>query len=393
MIYNFGLFKNLTLVIPTYNRADLLLRLLKYTYKTYPNILILDSSSNDDKLINKNNITQLNNNSNIKYIEFENTIRADHKIYKGLLNVETTYVVMCADDDMLFETAVRKALIFLDNNIDFICADGIYLNFLELNKKIEIGIEYPGFSCNDNLPLERVFSLLKNYESLFYSVSRTNKIIPVYKMMGDIKSHHFEELFQSVAFVLLGKTYRMPEFFAARNRVQPADKNRENWQTYMWFAKDSEEFISHYGEYRSKLYEFVTKHTIEFVGSKFDFLKVIDISHAIFFSENCNSVFFVEELKKDGLFLSKKNRNENALNILNGSIVLKIELLPNLILEKILKLLPLYINPFNYFKFFYFYSSIFLLSSKILKIRPLWIVGIPKFKSAFVEIDKYLKIN
>lgn len=122
---------NFSLVIPTRNRPNRLRRLLDY-YDKYGkgfNIIIADSSSNDNKKLNKKSVLIFSN-LDIHYIDkYPSKIEASHKINNALNYVNTKYSVLCADDDFIIPNGINKSVDFLEKNSDFSVAQGKFIAF------------------------------------------------------------------------------------------------------------------------------------------------------------------------------------------------------------------------------------------------------------------------
>jgi glycosyltransferase domain-containing protein len=122
---------NFSLVIPTRNRPNRLRRLLDY-YDKYGkgfNIIIADSSSNDNKKLNKKSVLIFSN-LDIHYIDkYPSKIESSHKINNALNYVNTKYSVLCADDDFIIPNGINKSVDFLEKNSDFSVAQGKFIAF------------------------------------------------------------------------------------------------------------------------------------------------------------------------------------------------------------------------------------------------------------------------
>jgi glycosyltransferase domain-containing protein len=280
-----------TLVIPTYNRPQLLVRLLRYCVGRFPKILVLDSSNADTLAKNRSLINALG--EEVELREYDTQICLTQKLLDGLRSVSTPYFSFCADDDIVFPRGVNKALEILRTNPQYVGVDGIYLNFQQGERRVNVGIEYSGSGIAAEHPVARVFHLLHRYESLFYGVFRTQDVLPVFQEFGKQKTLHFQELFQSVGIVLLGRTLRVPIFYAGRQQCEPAEPLRDKWQTYYWFAENRSEFLGHYASYRSALLEFYRKYVkTPPLLSDHDFIQAMDLAHAIFFCKGCPEEYF-----------------------------------------------------------------------------------------------------
>jgi len=120
-----------TIIIPTYNRSYHLKRILNY-YNEYGrdyNIIVADSSSDENKRINKKNILSI---SKIEILHLDNysTEITPHAKFAGAVNhVNTKYCVFCADDDFITPKGIVQSIDFLEKNPDFVTAQGKFIMF------------------------------------------------------------------------------------------------------------------------------------------------------------------------------------------------------------------------------------------------------------------------
>jgi hypothetical protein len=95
-------------------------------------------------------------------------------------------------------------------------------------------------------------------------------------------------LFQSVATVVKGKVKRLPSIYAARQYGPPAEPEREKWNTFYWFADNPREILDHYrGAYCEALWTFYKANAQAPQLDKQFFLKTLDLAHAVYFSSGC----------------------------------------------------------------------------------------------------------
>lgn len=290
---------NLTLIIPTYNRPEFLARLIKYyaSKKTDIKFLILDSSDEKIQPLNQKSCVVLGN--SITYVNFSHTIPVATKLLEGLKLVTTDFTAFCADDDLVFIDGLSSALTFLINNPQYVCVDGIYLNFNQIENNIHLVIEYATKGISAENPGARLFQLYQKYESLFYGVFKKNDAIAIFTGVSQNTSLHYQELFQATAALLLGKSHRLPIFYAARQHCDPAEVTRDKWQTYYWFADNAKEFLEHYVIYRKILWKFYLDNIQNKTYSQNDFFKMIDIVHAMYFGIGCPPAYFHSVLEND----------------------------------------------------------------------------------------------
>jgi|GEM_PF-2078674 len=284
--------QQLTLVIPTYNRPHFLARLLNYYAgkNIQLQFLILDSSNEQNKILNKQAVSSLGQRA--RYFDFPSTITFANKLLEGLKRVETPYCAFCADDDVIFIDGLAKALSFLKNNPSYVCADGIYFNFTPVGQDIQIQVEYATQGIQAEDPGARVYRLYQKYESVFYGVFRARDAINIFSGVCKNDTLHYQELFQATAAMLLGKSHRLPVFYAARQACEAADATRDKWQTFWWFAENPEEVFHYYRGYRDALWSFYQDHALEKKYNKKLFYKLMDISHAVYFSAGCSPDYY-----------------------------------------------------------------------------------------------------
>lgn len=290
--------QNLTLVIPTFNRPGHLSRLLSYYAGKNPefSILVLDSSEPEIQSANSELLRRFAGKA--QHMGFPGTIRPSQKLAEGLQHVGTPYAALCADDDIVFPEALGHALDFLGSHPDYVCCDGIYLNFGASKGEINLSVEYGSRSIEAEHPGARVFRLFQRYESLFYAVYRTPDMRDLFSFIKDIPSYHFQELFQAAGTVLKGKTHRLAEFYAARQDCVTAEPTREKWQTFYWFADNNLEFLQHYQGYRDELWRFYDKFSAEPRMQRPTFNSVMDTAHVTFFSTNYPPHYFHSRLQQ-----------------------------------------------------------------------------------------------
>lgn len=281
-----------TLVVPTYNRPDLLKRLVSYyaSLEEGPNLLILDSSSAD--VVDANAKVLAEPRRKIQHMRFPQETQFASKLFAGLRSVTTPYVSFCADDDLVFLTAIKKSMAILERESSAVSVHGLYINFREEGQKVHITCEYGNPSNDAEQSGARVFRLFQKYESLFYSLFRTEDLREIFAEVEKLPTLHFQELFQSVAALLKGKVINIEEIYAARRSGPEADPTRDKWQTYYWFMDDPAELMAHYVSYREALLDLHERKGFSSGVSRVEMQKILDASHAVYFSANCPPPYF-----------------------------------------------------------------------------------------------------
>lgn len=230
----------LTILIPTMNRSDFLIRLLYYYadtgYKHW--ISIGDSSNSEHVKKTKTAIRNIGNKLKIIYNEFPglNDVECMQQIIKS---VSTPYVVFCADDDFLVPNSLEKCIRFLENNQDYNSAHGVANVFT-----FQASGAYGKFvsSYNYRLPSieaetasQRILDHLSNYSVTLFCVHRIESWQDMYKV---ITSKHFAaEMLPCCLSVIHGKVKQLDCFYLMRQnhntRFKQLDKhelmNSPNW--------------------------------------------------------------------------------------------------------------------------------------------------------------------
>lgn len=287
-----------TLVIPTFNRPDLLNQLLRY-YQSQPiklNLLVLDSSFENIAKTNAANIAVQS--ADIRHEVYPDDMPMAVKLLQGFKFISTPFVSFCADDDIVFPASLVEACQHLVSDPSAAATHGYYVNFRRVEREVYIQREYSGPSIDAAHSGARLFKLHQNYESLFYAVCRTPDLQRVFADVAQIDSLSFQELFQSIGLLILGKATRFQKFYAGRQSCEPAEPDRKKWQTYYWFADERSDYIEHYLRYRSQVLSFYQRNSkdIPLLRDE-EILKTLDLSHTVYFSSSCPPGYFHEQLQ------------------------------------------------------------------------------------------------
>lgn len=210
----------LTIVIPTYNRYNYLLRLLKY-YEAHDfpaKILILDSSSNNH---GKSDLLSRLNNTRVKRIKFSHVIRYHVKLFQGIQDISTPYGVFCADDDFITPMGLEKSIDFLECNKDYVVAHGRYVVFNQSEANPDI-IEWKSVYGDNSIESidcgKRLLSHLSNYRTpTFYGVHRTDILKSIWKASREYTDdYRFCELLPTALTAVYGKIKVLDCLYSAR---------------------------------------------------------------------------------------------------------------------------------------------------------------------------------
>ena len=185
---------DLTILMPTQNRPLFVERALRfYRQESLPyQIQLIDSSSMKNKATVKDIVKR--SGLDVEFIDYEYELGANsfNKFDKTLSKIDTEYVLMVADDDFIFPSAINKCVDFLSRNKDYSAASGrSYLFELDVEsdhseiKSIEL---YPQLSAENDVAELRFKSHMRNWTPAAYSVQRTEtlkEIIAVHRNFPD----------------------------------------------------------------------------------------------------------------------------------------------------------------------------------------------------------------
>ena len=213
----------LSVVIPSFNRPNFLLRCIKFlvSYKLPIQLIILDSSEKKFENIELNNLIK---EFNIIVKKFSADIFIVKKIAKGCEFINTDYSVLIADDDLLCPMALLKCVDFLDTNPDYSSAQGLHFNHTNYEETIKSGFNefqlYPkGKSVIDEKSSNRIKKYLtgKSHNYPYYSVQKTKD----FKLIWENTNRYADdwelgEYFPSCMSLIFGKMKVLPLFYSSR---------------------------------------------------------------------------------------------------------------------------------------------------------------------------------
>ena len=212
-----------TIIIPTLNRHNLLLRAIDYYQHFDCNILVADSSA-------------------IK----ENCKFPDNFIYKHLpgigyakkqleaaKDVTTPYVCLVADDDYLLESSLKEGVNFLNANLDYVSAQGRYLGFELIENQVIFSTKYGRTESNYAVEAEDRFSRLAEAFNPcmhhLYAIHRTNLFIKSFQLPAESSICH-ETLWKDLA--LTEFTQPLVPMCYGKHKVLPV----------LWMVRDTYQF-------------------------------------------------------------------------------------------------------------------------------------------------------
>ena len=221
-----------TLIIPTLDRQDLLLRAIDYYQHFDCNVLIADSS--DNKFVHKFP-------DNITYKHLPKACWTE-KLYEAAKDIVTPYVCLAADDDYLLESSLKEGIFFLGNNLEYASAQGRYYKFELIENQVVFSPRYDLKSNNYAIESEDRYSRLAKtfnpYMHHCFAVHRTNlfvkgcKFASVYKGLKWGNFPIFNELLVPVVPMCYGKHKVLPILWMVRDYYIFDRIRRQNYIPY-----------------------------------------------------------------------------------------------------------------------------------------------------------------
>jgi glycosyltransferase domain-containing protein len=199
----------LTIVIPTYERQDLVVRAVNFWANKGPKLLVLDGSA---KAIPRETLSKYK--SNLQY--FHSPVGLYRRLANATELIKTDFVVLACDDEFFIPSALAACIEKLDLNPDLIACCGRSLGFSFSDGEVYGRSQYPllaDYELTLKNPEERLIHHMSNYvPSLIYAVTRKNYWI---KALQSITSHEFP------VFAIYELQLEMMMSFAGKSIVLP----------------------------------------------------------------------------------------------------------------------------------------------------------------------------
>lgn len=212
----------ITLLIPTMNRSDFLIRQLNY-YRDIVfrgHICIGDSSNTKHIERNKRAIKALQGNLNIVYQEYPHLNNAEC-VQRLLDFVSTSYAALVPDDDFLVPAALEQCALFLDKHPDYSAAHGmgvvVRLQSSGAYGKVRWVCRYRQPVIEGEKASQRLLSHLSNYSVTLFSVHRVESWRMMYRDISLLTDRTFAmELLPCCLSVLQGKVKELDCLYLVR---------------------------------------------------------------------------------------------------------------------------------------------------------------------------------
>lgn len=288
------------ILIPTMNRADFVIRQLRYyaSVDCLHTIYIGDSSNQENSEKIKNEINKLKDKINIVYEYLPNLTRGSADAAKHLLlTVKEKYSCYSCDDDYQVPNSLTICAEFLENNPDHATAGGYSVIFRLKNNNIYGDLDnlndYVLRKILNNTASERLINFLSDNFVPLFLVNRTDQLLKSHDHVTEIKDHMFSsEIVPCALSIIAGKSTTLDCLGYVR---QMHDQHRVQLEPSEWVT--SQDWNESY-----KIYEHVLSESISKKDS-------IPLENAIKIARRA----FTGQLVK---WLSAEQRNYNSNNSL-----------------------------------------------------------------------------
>ena len=246
-----GMGEKYTLLIPTYNRPQLLERLLRYLERqraSFP-ILVADSSNPETRSQNNRAVSAMD--LNVTHAAFDETIDPFAKMRDGLKMIRTPYSSICADDDLVFISALQRCVEVLERDPSAAVVHGLYFNFHETETFNLSFVGYRGKSIDNPQPLARLRTLFAAYEAVLYGVYRTESAQRAWRDVEMVNSVLGKELLTAGLSVIAGKALRITDFYYGRSTGESF--SYAGWHPHQLLAQQPDALFTQYPVFRGLL--------------------------------------------------------------------------------------------------------------------------------------------
>ncbi len=211
-----------SLLIPTINRSDFLIRQLTYYRDVgFQGYICIGDSSNTEHLVpTKKAIESFQGSLNIIYREYPGL--NDAEVLKLLLElVVTPYAAFVADDDFLIPSALEQCALFLDSHSDYNSAHGAAISFSLKSSGPYGQVAWAGLY---DLPVieaesaaQRILAHLNNYAVTLFCLHRIESWREMYKDISLLADKTFaSELLPCCQSVIQGKAKELDCLYLVR---------------------------------------------------------------------------------------------------------------------------------------------------------------------------------
>jgi glycosyltransferase domain-containing protein len=218
----------LTVVIPTYNRAPFLERLLGFAREVhFPFWLqVADSSNEENRKQNEAFVGIHSAALGIGYSHFDCGLM--EKLFRSVESITTPYCCFWADDDFQLPEGLLSCLCYLDQHEDYGSCMGQFLAVRRNEADTDVFLEtYP--SRDESSAVERVLRWSENFYSNFYAVYRTPLLLEMLRAATKASCYErcriIPEVLMGQMALLLGRQ-KMLEELSIVYQMHPGNDSR-----------------------------------------------------------------------------------------------------------------------------------------------------------------------
>jgi len=225
-----------TIVIPTYNRSDFLIRLFNYyadrDYKHW--ISIGDSSTGEHLERAKKAVKQFSKKLKIKFAEYPG-LTEPQTTARLIETIETPYLAWVADDDFIVPKGLNECVEFLKANPDYSVAFGKGILFTIGSSgphgEIRNFSSYDLRAIEDEAAAQRILNHLNDYSNSNFGAHRTEQFKKAYSNVVQLKDKGYTELTPNCVSTIQGKVKALNCFYLVR---QTHDRRYRLPDLYDW---------------------------------------------------------------------------------------------------------------------------------------------------------------
>jgi glycosyltransferase domain-containing protein len=213
---NLDLLKKLTIIIPTYQRKNFVLRSMEYWSGKDVIVIVIDGSK---KSLDADDLSQLNR--NIKYIHAP--ISFFERIFSVINLINTEYVMLGCDDEFYIPSTLRSCLIKLSSDSKLVTCTGHAIGFKWSGTSVvgyDVYSKFKNINLSDPNPAIRLIKHFSNYTPAHtYAVCRASywKIAAQSIFSKEFNAYAIFELQLEFLLVYAGKSLVIPELMWLRS--------------------------------------------------------------------------------------------------------------------------------------------------------------------------------
>jgi glycosyltransferase domain-containing protein len=275
----------LTVILPTRNRSQLVVAMLKL-FKSVGfrhRIIIADSSDTLNRSLER---------ATAKGAAIMRRYPPDVGLYEKLVDVAasvtTPFVLTIPDKKFTLPYGIDELLACLQSRADYVAASGYVLRYAMQEPDIDIyRVHIFTPSIVDEDPLRRVFKLMRRYQPSAFALFRTEALLACAKQASAVRGLIFQEIMFMNALVLQGKVARLPVVFGLHG-PELSHSPFVQRDPMHWFLADGRSFLEHYRRYCDVLAAHILRLGIR-LPDGVDLNRLLDLIHASWLGHNVDT--------------------------------------------------------------------------------------------------------